>query len=193
MLDERSVPTIRVVNLGLTTACYLIALAVIVAVAWPVLASIGVVGPDAVTLQWGAVRIRLAESDLGATFWYSPLVGAVSAAVALYILHHLRGLFRSIGGGDPFTDENAHRLRLIATALLVREGLQTVLSLWMGFVMSKIIAGGHLGDLGGVAGVSLDVGAALDLWSLGLGLMVLVIAEVFRIGTRMREDLEYTI
>ena len=63
----------------------------------------------------------------------------------------------------------------------------------MAFVVTSFIVDGHLGDLGRVAGVGVDIGAALDLWSLGLGMMVLVIAEVFRIGTGMREDLDYTI
>ena len=77
-MDENFVPTIRIINLGLTIAWYLVALAVIVGVAWPLLHSTGVVGPSAVTLQYGAVRISLAERDLADSFAYSPLIGCVS-------------------------------------------------------------------------------------------------------------------
>ncbi|MFO8060004.1 MAG: hypothetical protein R6U70_05050 [Bacillota bacterium] len=68
--------------------------------------------------------------------------------------------------------------------------LQSAVSLWSGLTASR--------DLLGVESVRIvgsDVGSALDIWNLGLGLglMVLVIAEPFRVGAAMRSELKYIV
>lgn len=188
LIDDRYVPTIRVINLGLRIAWYVLMITVVVSAVLSVSQRTGLVPREWVSLRYGAVLVPFREGDIAARFWYSPLLGSVSASIALFILHHVRRFFGSIEAGDPFTADNASRLRLIAGALLVRAGFETAVSVWMAFTVSR-----YLSVIVGLGGVGLNLGAAVDFWSLGLGLMVLVIAEVFRIGTGMREDLEYTI
>jgi hypothetical protein len=66
--------------------------------------------------------------------------------------------------------------------------LQSAVSLWSGLTASRDLVG-----VEAVTIVGIDVESALDIWNLGLGQMVLVIAEPFRVGTAMRSELKYIV
>ena len=117
----------------------------------------------------------------------SPLIPAVVAAGALYlgglvfIVGRLRRVFLTLTQGDPFRPENVKRLRLIGFAL---GGLE----LLSYFVRSAVIMWSPV-DAMEVRSVGEDFNPTI--WFAVL--VVLVLAEVFREGARLRREAELTI
>lgn len=108
-------------------------------------------------------------------------VGAFSAYFGgfMLILWNLRKIFRTLTIGDPFQPGNVSRLRQIGLTLAIVTG-----GVWIaqGFVA------GRLAD-----GVMEPQGLG-DLLTPGFSVMiVLVLAEVFREGARLRREAELTI
>jgi hypothetical protein len=106
--------------------------------------------------------------------------GSALPLVALAVILYLLRIVRTLRRGDPFVPENARRLTAIALL---------------------IAAGGTLGDLlNNIAIGSLAQGSAaadivalvyhVSFLPLAIGLVVAFLAEVFRRGTRLREDVE---
>lgn len=108
-------------------------------------------------------------------------LGAVTAYFGgfLMILRSLRKIFRTLTIGDPFQPDNVRRLRQIGLILAVVNG-----GVWIArFLVSTRLAPGvmesqGLGDL------------MTPIFSI---LVVLVLAEVFREGARLRHESELTI
>ncbi len=112
------------------------------------------------------------------------VIGAVMVIGALVIVGRLRRLFDSFTSGEPFRRENATHLRVIWITMLVMEVARYVL-----------LAGvaGLFAAFGAPAGADADFSINIDL-STWLSIAVLVVlAEVFREGARMKEEQELTI
>lgn len=110
------------------------------------------------------------------------LVGALAALavmlpVLVFICLQLRRILSTLAEGDPFVPENAPRLSRIAFAIAVMELARyaAVLALRAAF------------DLGG----ELRLSPSLAAWASVIALLVL--SQVFREGTRLREDQKMTI
>jgi DUF2975 family protein len=90
-------------------------------------------------------------------------------------------LLRTVASGDPFDPLNVTRLRVVAGALVVGAPVVYLLQ-----VVSDAVVLGNL-DLGG-----LDVPFTLDLpWVPMLaGLVVAMLAEAFKTGSRLRADVD---
>ncbi len=108
-------------------------------------------------------------------------MGAVTAYFGgfLLILRSLRKIFRTLTIGDPFQPDNVRRLRQIGLILAVVNG-----GVWIArFVVSTRLAPGMLESQG--------LGDMMTpIFSI---LVVLVLAEVFREGARLRHESELTI
>ena len=106
-------------------------------------------------------------------------VGIAGVPIAYVVLKALLKIVESVRGGDPFSADNAARLRTIAWALLVLELLHVLVSAIASAVSTEEVP------------VHLDGGVTLTGW---LAIMLLfVLAQVFREGTRLRDDLEGTV
>ena len=112
---------------------------------------------------------------------------AIFALVALtFILHRLRRVAATLVAGDPFVPENAGHLRAIAFATA-------------GYQLISYAGNAVLGLLITIFGTPIRGGADLDPgFDLNLGvwfavLALFVLAEVFREGTRLREEQKLTI
>ncbi len=109
---------------------------------------------------------------------------ATAIALALLFLHHLRRLFQRVRGGAPFDAANALRLRwlgLFAIALALLNGVAE-------FVTSLAVRDGLISDRLKVPyGVSVDPSLVL------FGLVLLMLAEVFRRGADLEEDQSLTV
>lgn len=116
----------------------------------------------------------------------SPLIPGVLAAGALYlgglvfIVGRLKRVFTTLTQGDPFQPENVRRLRSIGFVLggieLLSYAVRAVLSWW---------------DQQGVQFRQVGEDFNLTIWFAVL--VVLVLAEVFREGARLRREAELTI
>src|SRR5262249_31065203 len=120
--------------------------------------------------------------------WFIFFNGLGLIGVALLIamtLGKLRDVLRTlIVDGKPFVAANAARIRFIGFAIVGAEIARTVI-IWM----ESIYAEAHLT----IPRVPFDVLPQPHIWTIVFGLLVLVIAEVFRAGTELDEDQSLTI
>lgn len=112
-----------------------------------------------------------------------PLLAGVLAAAALYlggvliIVGRLRRIFVTLTAGDPFHPDNVRRLRVVG---LVLGGLE--LGRYAFWGLAAWLAPGSN---------RIDGGVNLTAWFSVL--VVLVLAEIFREGARLRREAELTI
>jgi len=110
------------------------------------------------------------------------VIGIVTIGGGLIIVWRLRKLFDSFTSGEPFRRENANHLRVIWITMLVVE-----------LARYALIAGTQglfaaFGDSGvGEVKLSIDVSNWMSI------LILIVLAEVFREGARLKEEQELTI
>jgi hypothetical protein len=107
------------------------------------------------------------------------VIGILAVPVAYVVFSRLLSIVESVGVGEPFTIGNAGRLRIIAFALLGIELLHIVVVA----IASALSANG----------VPLRIGSHFDVTGWLAVLLLFVLAQVFREGSRMREDLEGTV
>jgi DUF2975 family protein len=118
-------------------------------------------------------------------FFFSTLVGLMIALVlALWVLTQLRHIFLTLRDGRPFVAANATRIRWVGLAILFGEIARAASSLLWSFYFSDHFTGPGVRfvprlDLSGTAIIG--------------GLILLVLAEVFRIGARLEDDQSLTV
>ena len=105
-------------------------------------------------------------------------------ALVLWVLAQLRAVFLTLRNGTPFLPVNARRLRRVAYALIFGELGWALLS----FAGSAYVRRYFTGEA-----VRFDTWPHVNLFALLNGVVVLVIAEVFRIGARLDEDQSLTV
>ena len=102
----------------------------------------------------------------------------------LWVLGQLRAIFRTLRDGQPFVPANATRLRQIAFAVIGGELARAAFALFENYyAMTHFVAEGLRFD----ARPDLNVLAVLN------GLIILVVAEVFRVGTHLDEEQSLTV
>lgn len=112
-------------------------------------------------------------------------IGAVAIAGSLAIVWRLRKLFDSFTSGEPFARENATHLRVIwITMILIEIARYALTAATAALVMA-------VGDDHGVAVSQVEVTVDFSTW--GAILILIVLAEVFREGARLKEEQELTI
>jgi hypothetical protein len=107
------------------------------------------------------------------------VIGIAGTPIAFVVLSRLLRTVESVRAGEPFTRDNAGRLRTIAWALLGLELLHICVVAIASAVSTKE--------------APLCISGNFDLTSWLAILLLFVLAQVFLEGTRMREDLEGTV
>ena len=112
------------------------------------------------------------------------LLVALGLAIGLWALGQLRAVFRTLRDGRPFVAANAMRIRWIGYAVILGEVVQ-----------SLVLFGGNAYARTHFAADALrfDAWPRIDVFAIIHGLIILVIAEVFRAGARLDEDQSLTI
>ena len=153
----------------------------------------GIIDPE--FLRGGDGQIRVGEdssfnvqydSEAGATWPVvipALLIGAVAVAGSLVIVWRLKKLFDSFSSGEPFRRENATHLRVIWMTMLVIEVSRYVLMGLTAFLLARFGEGAR------EVSISID-GDRIAAW--GSILILIVLAEVFREGARLKEEQELT-
>jgi hypothetical protein len=104
--------------------------------------------------------------------------------IALWMVGQLRDIFRTLRDGQPFVAANATRLRHIGWAILLGEIARSGFDSYGNYyVMTHFTA----------AGLHFEIRPDVNVLPILAGLIVLAIAEVFRIGTRLDEDQALTV
>ena len=150
----------------------------------------GAIGPDVLAgdnhLRVNGEDVRL--GDIAGYTWpvFVPafLIGAVAIGGSLMIVWRLRRLFDSFSSGEPFRKENANHLRAIWMTML---GIELARYLLLGLT-GVLLATTHT-----QLAESAEFEMRVDLSTWGSILILIVLAEVFREGARLKEEQELTI
>jgi hypothetical protein len=120
----------------------------------------------------------------GAYLYGNMVLLAIMFALALWVLGNLRAVFRTLRDGRPFVRANATRIRTIAWLFIIGELARAAMVFFQNYyAMTHFSADGLRFD----APLALNFTAIID------GLIILVIAEVFRAGTRLDEEQSLTV
>lgn len=113
----------------------------------------------------------------------SLMIAAVAVAGSLVIVWRLRKLFDSFSSGEPFRRENATHLRVIWITMLVIEVSRYLLMGLTHLLLARF----------GGPDVDANYTFAIDFSNWMSILILIVLAEVFREGARLKEEQELTI
>ncbi|HHU52003.1 MAG TPA: DUF2975 domain-containing protein [Firmicutes bacterium] len=105
-------------------------------------------------------------------------------AVSLFILYQLRKIFSNLVKEEPFVKENVLRVRKIGVIVLVGAVLQSIVEYLIGYFVVQHVM---------IQGMRLVPDFGLNFPALLAGLSVLVLAEVLKEGTEIKEDQNLTI
>lgn len=112
------------------------------------------------------------------------IAGAVAIGGSLVIVWRLRQLFANITTGEPFNRDNANHLRVIGFTMMVMELARYVIA---GAVILWLI------NFGQPTTRTLKVDVDINWMTWGAIAILIVFAEVFREGARLKEEQELTI
>lgn len=148
--------------------------------------------PDRVDLGAGAGGYSVEAATGTATLERAgagALIGSVApqvlgAAVVVATAYLLWRVVRSLREGDPFNRRNARRLTAAALIVMIGGTAVGVVDAMVGLVFSTEAADA-LGE-----GSAVTSGAEISFLPIAIGLVLGVLAEVFRRGAAMREELE---
>ncbi len=152
---------------------------------WAVLGLLVLVGIPAyiidskIDLEW------VSPPPPGVVLWPSLILAVIAILVALLVISRLRLIFHTLINGDPFVPENAVHLRVVWVTLAVWEVLRMVFSSGTFLALSASGQDPHAAGLRG----ELNINAGL--W-LAVAVLI-VLAEVFREGARLRAEHKLTI
>ena len=135
-----------------------------------------------------AVSITKAQGELrveGVTNrdvrWAALGLAVIALATVLFILGLLRAVLRTLKDQSPFVKRNAAHIRTIGLALILSQLAYAAFGAWLAARVTRGLS---------VAGVAFDNTPSVNVWVLFAGLVLVVLAEVFRLGADMRGDLE---
>ena len=114
----------------------------------------------------------------------------VHISVFLIILRQLQNVCKTLAAGDPFVPANAKRLRIIWIAVACGELLRHFGTFLFGYLHSKgVISYAPNGSIGSGGDITIDL--RIYVWFLVLALIIF--AEVFREGARLRQEQKLTV
>ena len=147
----------------------------------------GTLSPDLLdpgTRQYGPFTIVIDAEERLMVPLMAPglLAAAVAVAGALIIVQRLRRLFDNFTSGEPFSRDNARHLRTIWITMLVME--LSRYAIWA--IATGLILVGEPRD-------SASIDSPVNFMTWGSILILIVLAEVFREGARLKEEQELTI
>jgi hypothetical protein len=129
----------------------------------------------------GSLKIPAASRPFIAA---NAVVLIVILAFVLYVIDQLRAVLKTLIHGTPFVAENAIRIRRVAFAVIIGECARSLLVFTENhYAMTNVV----------IPGLKFDAWPRLSFWTIIYGLIILVIAEVFRAGTRLDQEQSLTI
>ena len=127
---------------------------------------------------------------------WNPLIASLygmavlSLLIVAFLLTQLWLLLRAASQGDPFTDRVVRRLRIIGTTLIAWEVVEPFL--WL-FLSPKAWDYGltTMSDVHGLELGSMEPG--MELTPIAFGILLLLLAEVFKRGVRLEHEQRLTV
>ena len=112
------------------------------------------------------------------------LLVSAGLCLVLWVLGQLRAVFQTLRDGQPFVAATATRIRRIAFAVILGETGRAALVFVTNYYASTHFV---------AEGLRFDARPDYNVMAIFYGLIILVIAEVFRAGTRLDEDQSLTV
>lgn len=112
------------------------------------------------------------------------LVTILLAACKLTILFQLHKVLLTVLKSSPFVIENAHRIRIIAFVFFANTFLN---------VLNNALEGKLAQEMLQLPIHQTSISLRFDPSEIGIGLLILVLAEIFRLGVTMKEEQDLTI
>lgn len=143
-------------------------------------------GHHKITLQSPGAEIVLngqgVQSSLGSL---ATIIGValVLIPVWLLMLNHLRCLMASFAKEHPFTEENVGRIRWVGYLFMIGAALQSAVEAAVGLNLMRV----------SIPGVEINARIGLNFPAVIAGFVILVLAEVFRLGVELKEDQDLTV
>ncbi len=125
--------------------------------------------------------LRLATPDRP---WIATAAGAVMIVLVLWILAELAAVCRSVRDGQPFAADNVRRIRRLALAFALGEVSRAAIVYSAHAYVAAHFTAAHL---------RFTASPHVDAPAIVSALVLLVLAEVFRTGTRLDEDQALTV
>jgi hypothetical protein len=116
--------------------------------------------------------------------WFTLFSTILLFAVYLYVLYNLRKIFATLVAENPFDCENVVRIRRIGGAVVTGAVLKSLVQTAFGFLFMRYVS---------IPGVDFNAKLSLDFATLFLGLVILVLAEIFHVGSGMQEEQDLTV
>jgi hypothetical protein len=145
------------------------------------------VGPEAKRAQDPQVHVRGSirfPTRSRSLFLGAALLVSAMLCLVLWVLGQLRAVFRTLRDGQPFVAANAIRIRRIAFAVIFGETARAALVFVTNYYASTHFV---------AEGLRFDARPDYNIMAIFYGLIILVIAEVFRAGTRLDEEQSLTV
>ena len=108
----------------------------------------------------------------------------ISVIAGIFCLLQFFYLIRNINRGDIFSWKNVHRLRLLGSALIIS---------FCTALLPAYLTFRSVGNVFSVHGYELHLSDTVNTTTLVLGISTLIVAEVFAIGLKMKEEQDLTI
>jgi hypothetical protein len=154
------------------------------------------VGPDGFAFEVGGEKgrardpqvhvrgsIRFPTQNRGLFLGAAVLLVALLSLV-LWVLGQLRAVFRTLRDGRPFVAANATRIRRVALGVIFGETGRAAIVFLTNYYASTHFA---------AEGLRFDARPDFNIMAVLYGLIILVIAEVFRAGARLDEEQSLTV
>lgn len=122
------------------------------------------------------------HSSAAVAGWTIVLIGTL--ALVLWVIGQLRGIFFTLRRGTPFVPANTARIRRIGWAFIIGELGRLAFT----FAASRYAMSTFTAD-----GLRLGHRLDFDVFAIFSGLVILVLAEVFREATRIAEEQSLTV
>ncbi|MGE5549600.1 MAG: DUF2975 domain-containing protein [Bacteroidota bacterium] len=107
-----------------------------------------------------------------------------SLLVVQAIVHQLRKVFATLRAGTPFNLENAKRIRAIGLICIGGSFLQSLVSFLVGYLLMNNVI---------IKGVEVNAKGGSFMGGIFIGLVILVLAEIFRHGAALQEEQNLTV
>jgi hypothetical protein len=118
------------------------------------------------------------------TFMFTILSIAPLLVLIVLIIYQLRKIFETLVNENPFVEDNAKRLKNIGIFVILTSIVQTILQSYVGKNLVQAIRSPH---------VQIRTMIEFDMVVIFLGVIFIVLAEVFKIGAKMKEEQDLTV
>lgn len=135
--------------------------------------------------RWKTTLFAVEHSSLGFLALQLAWI-ALQPGINLGVLWHLRKIARSVEEGEPFNERAAGRLRAIGFLIVAGSLGRTSEDFLAGFYARSqyLLSKGR---------IELTFDYVALFWGVAVGLMVLVLAEIFRFGSAIHQEQELTV